>query len=396
MDKAAARAAAHAKAAVKTKPAMANAWFFPAAALYGLLIVPLSVGALLGLWPALPGLTSSLGHAHELLFGYALAVVAGYLLGPQPKHISVLLLAAWLAARLSFLLWPSSYWASACAALFAGGLAWQVLPRFIGKAKKWRNQSVAPIVGLLAMLSSLPAVSSTWLDAAVAVRSALLLLATLIFFMGGRIIAPSLAGAAQAQGWQLVERVQPKLEGLGLLGLGGALLLSLWPLAAPLAGALLMALAILVLVRWLRWKPWRFITRLDLCLLLLGYVWLVPGLALYGASLLWALPGANAALHALSIGALGTLTLTVMARTRLMQRFRDANAKPWVHLVALLPSLAALARVLPALYGTQQSFWLMAAGALWCTAFAGLLFLMWQLRDSQTPARGIDPRQNAH
>ena len=394
MERAVARAAAQARAAVKTRPAMANAWFFPAAALYALLIVPLSVGALLGLWPALPGLTSSLGHAHELLFGYALAVVAGYLLGPQPKRISALLLAAWLAARLSFLIWPGSLQAGACAALFAGGLAWQVLPRFVGKAKKWRNQSVAPIVAWLALLSSLPAMGTPALDGPTAMRSALLLLATLIFFMGGRILAPSLAGAAQSQGWQLLERVQPKLEGAGLIGLGAAVLLNLASATEPLAGGVLMALAALVLVRWLRWKPWRFVARLDLSLLLLGYFWLVPGLALYGAHLLWPLPGGHAALHGLGIGALGTLTFTVMARARLMQRYRDAQAQRWIYGLAVLPSLAAVARVLPALMGESSRFWLILAGVLWCLAFAGLVLLMGLVRGSQGPARAVDPRQD--
>ena len=64
---------------------MAHAWFFPAAALYATLLLPLSVAGLLGVLPMPPGLAQPLGHAHELLFGYALAVVAGYLLGPQPQ-----------------------------------------------------------------------------------------------------------------------------------------------------------------------------------------------------------------------------------------------------------------------------------------------------------------------
>ena len=36
--------------------------------------------------------------------------------------------------------------AFATAATFAGAVAWKVLPRFFGAAKKWRNQSVAPLL----------------------------------------------------------------------------------------------------------------------------------------------------------------------------------------------------------------------------------------------------------
>src|SRR5690606_38861221 len=135
----------------RPRPAMAHAWFFPAAALYATLLLPLSVAGLLGVLPMPPGLAQPLGHAHELLFGYALAVVAGYLLGPQPQPRCLALLGCWLAARLLYLAYPGSLLAGLAAALFAAGLAWQVLPRFLGAAKKWRNQSVAPMVGLLAL-----------------------------------------------------------------------------------------------------------------------------------------------------------------------------------------------------------------------------------------------------
>ena len=370
---------------------MAHAWFFPAAALYATLLLPLSVAGLLGVLPMPPGLAQPLGHAHELLFGYALAVVAGYLLGPQPQPRCLVLLGCWLAARLLFLAYPGSLLAGLAAALFAAGLAWQVLPRFLGAAKKWRNQSVAPMVGLLALLSSLPATGTGLLDGPAQTRSALLLLAGLLFFMGGRIIAPALAGHAQQQGWTLQHRVQPRLEGAGLLGLAAALLLGLQPLNQPLAGLALLLTSLLVLLRWLRWQPWRYRQRADLLILLLGYAWLVIGLALYGLHLLWPLPGGNAALHALSIGALGTLSLAVMARTRLLLCWRNANARPWIHAIALLPSLAALARLLAGLPGLPPALCLALAAGLWSLAFAGLLVLLWQLRDSQR----ADPRQSS-
>src|SRR3546814_8884250 len=56
-------------------------------ALYAALILPYSVLALLGLLPALPGLATSAGHAHEMLFGFALAVIAGYLLRSEERRV---------------------------------------------------------------------------------------------------------------------------------------------------------------------------------------------------------------------------------------------------------------------------------------------------------------------
>jgi len=377
----------------KARLPFANAWFFPAAALYAALILPYSVLALLGLLPALPGLATSAGHAHEMLFGFALAVIAGYLLGPQRLRFTLTLLGCWALARLSFLLWPGSWLALASAAIFATGLAWKVLPRFLGAAKKWRNQSVAPVVAGLSLLS---AIASGGFGAGydrLMLEEALLLLATLMFFMGGRIIAPAVAGYAQSRGWRLDARVQPHIEGAVLILLGLALLLNLlpWPLTRQLTGAVLVAAAVLTTIRLLRWQPWRC-ARPELLTLLLGYAWLAIGLLLLGlGTLLPALP-LNATLHALTVGALGSLTFAVMARTRLIYRFRDPAAQRWIQGVALLISLAALARVLPAVLSQPHPAWLLLAAGCWSLAFMALTLLLWRCRDAHSDS----PRGNAN
>ncbi|WP_374416849.1 NnrS family protein [Stutzerimonas kunmingensis] len=377
----------------KARLPFANAWFFPAAALYAALILPYSVLALLGLLPALPGLATSAGHAHEMLFGFALAVIAGYLLGPQRLRFTLTLLGCWALARLSFLLWPGSWLALICAAAFATGLAWKVLPRFLGAAKKWRNQSVAPVVAGLSLLS---AIASGGFGAGydrLMLEEALLLLATLMFFMGGRIIAPAIAGYAQSRGWRLDARVQPQIEGAVLILLGLALLLNLlpWPLIRHLTGAVLVAAAVLTTIRLLRWQPWRC-ARPELLTLLLGYAWLAIGLLLLGlGTLLPALP-LNATLHALTVGALGSLTFAVMARTRLIYRFRDPAAQRWIQGVALLISLAALARVLPAVLSQPHPAWLLLAAGCWSLAFMALTLLLWRCRDAHSDS----PRGNAN
>jgi len=367
----------------KARLPFANAWFFPAAALYAALILPYSVLALLGLLPALPGLATSAGHAHEMLFGFALAVIAGYLLGPQPLRFTLALLGCWALARLGFLLGPGSWLALASAGAFAAGLAWKVLPRFLGAAKKWRNQTVAPVVAGLGLLSAIASGGFAAGFDRLMLEEALLLVAILMFFMGGRIIAPAIAGYAQSRGWRLDARVQPAIEGAVLILLGLALLLNLlpWPLTQQLTGAVLVAAALLTAIRLLRWQPWRC-ARPDLLTLLLGYAWLAIGLLLLGlGTLLPALP-LNATLHTLTVGALGSLTFAVMARTRLLYRFRDPAAQPWIQPVALLISLAALARVLPGLLNQPQQDWLLLASGCWSLAFLALALLLWRCREA--------------
>lgn len=372
----------------KPRLPFASAWFFPAAALYAALLLPVSVLGLLGLIPTVPGLAPPIGHAQEMLFGFALAVVAGYLLGPQPPRFSLALFACWVAARTSALFWPGSWVAITTTLLFATGLAWKVLPRFVGAAKKWRNQCVAPAVAGLALLS----VAASWgpeLELArLLQQETLILLAMLMFFMGGRIIAPALAGLAKTQGRQLNSRTQPSLEGAALVLLALSLILSLmpWTLLQRVAGAILVACGMLAAMRLLRWQPWHCRARMDLVILLLGYAWLALGMLLLGLTALFpSLPKA-ALHHALTVGALGSLTFAVMTRMRLMQRFHHMQAKRWIHPLGLLISLAALARIVPTLAGWPQAGWLLLAACFWSIAFLALVVLLWQCRETSSSA----------
>lgn len=364
----------------KARRPFANAWFFPAAALYAAFVLPFSVFALLGYVPALPGLASAAGHAHEMLFGFALAVVAGYLLGPQPRTLTLALLACWGLARLGFLVWPGSWLSILASSAFAAGLAWKVAPRFLGAAKKWRNQTVAPLIIVLSLLSALASLTLARPLAFALLHEAVLLLAMLMFFMGGRILAPAIAGHALAQKRSQDARVQPRLEGAVLILLILALaanLLSPWLDSSRATGGLTLLAGMLAGIRLLRWRPWLCLERPDLLVLLLGYAWLALGLILSGLASSGWLP-LNATLHAITVGALGSLTFAVMARTRLIYRFRDANARPWIHPLVSLLSLAALARML----GASQPAWLVTAALCWSLAFLALSVLLWQARDA--------------
>lgn len=378
------------------RPPFANAFFFPAAALYGAVVVLWWVLGLTGLTSVPPGLATPTGHGHEMLFGYAFAVVAGYLLGPQPLKVTLPLLGSWLGARAAFLFWPGSWLAFGAAALFAGATAAEVVPRF-GRAKKWRNLTIVPVVAGFAVLA---ATASAWFGTSAqsdVLIAALVLLGVLMFFMGGRIIAPAIAGHVVRRGGVLDARVQPALEGAVLLALFAALaLLAVPDAAARIAGGLLIAGAgVLTGVRMLRWRPWRCLDRPDLMILLLGYGWLALGLLALG----WVLVrngSVQGALHALAVGALGTLTVAVMARTRLLYRFRDANRIPAAHGAALFMSAAAVARLgfASPWAGPWHGTLLLVSAGCWATALLVLLAVLAaaeRLPQAQVPSRTSNP-----
>ena len=215
--------------------------FFPLATVYAIFVLPASVFAMLGLTDALPALASATGHAHEMLFGFALAVVAGNQLGPVAMPRLALLAGLWVIARAAFLCAPQNIMAAAANIAFAALLAAQLAPRLLGTAKKWRNQAL-PLVLVAICISSVAFQLTRHAGFAGTEHTvpivAVLLLALLMLFMGGRIIAPTVAGQFYRQGGKLDARVQPRIEGGQIIAMAVAIAASLcanWPPFAMLA-----------------------------------------------------------------------------------------------------------------------------------------------------------------
>ena len=107
----------------------------------------------------------------------------------------------------------------------------------------------------------------------------------------------------------------------------------------------------------------------------LGYLWIPFGLALLAArQWLPALP-ASAAIHALTVGAIGTMTLAVMSRAVLGHTGRGLHAGPGLTAVYLLITTAAASRVLAAFWDGLYDFLLVAAAGAWSAAFLGFLMV---------------------
>lgn len=359
-----------------TGKVLVERFFFPAAACYGAVAVPLSVHSMYeGAWAA-PGLSSPLGHAHELLFGYALAVVAGFLINRMPSRHLVLLAMLWLGARISWLAAPGSIVSFVTNAGFALAVAAIAAPRFMKGAKKWRNRLTGPIV--IAICLTAVAFQAAGLPAPgwiryLALQQSVLLFALLMVFFGGRLIAPAAAGAIQAAGGMLEARVQPRLEGALLVLLILATLLAVMPQARPASGVLLMVAGLLTMVRLLRWRLWQCRARIDLLCLGTGYAWLAIGLFMIGAH--WSLDmgaGQRVATHAITVGALGTLTTTIMVRVRLLHAKRYLSVRWPFPALAGLMFLAALFRMI----GDGNPAAMKLAGAFWTLALLLVLGLL--------------------
>jgi len=355
---------------MKARLIAANAVFFPTAAAYAALALPASVLSMSGALETLPGLASPAGHAHEMLFGFALAVVAGNQLGPSNPIRLAVLLALWAAARAAFDLAPLSVAALLTNGMFAALLAALLAPRLLGAAKKLRNQAL-PFT-LLAICAA-DAVFHRAPRASLSV--ALLLFALLLLFMGGRIIAPAVAGQFYRQGGKLDARVQPRTEAGLIVTMALAVAASAYSptaVSASLAGAATAGAGLLAAVRLARWRLWALRGRPDLLCLAAGYGWLALGLLLYGAALA-AGQRQTTALHVITVGALGTLTLNVMAMTTALKARRDPARARLPLWGTLLVGGATVARALADVQGSHAQGLLLFAALCWSSAFALLL-----------------------
>lgn len=349
--------------------------FYLLAAWVALLSVPLWVLQFTGLLP-LALLRGSAWHAHEMVFGYALAVVIGFLFTagrnwsgqPTPTGRPLMALALlWLLARMLVL---SPYgWGSLLVNLAVPwGAAWG-LWRALRAGGNQRNYF---FVGLLLMMGvataalHLQALGLLTLGLGLGLPLALDVLMFMIAVMAGRVLPMFSNNGVPG----LSARRDPRLEKLSLgsllallaadaLGLGGRLLLAPLLLAAAAHG-----------LRLALWQPWGTLKNPLVWVLHIGYLWLPIHLLLRaGAELGWCAPGP--ATHALTVGLIGMVTLGMITRTALGHTGRPLRAGN-IELCAYLAMLmAALVRVFLPLLAPQllMPSVLISAG-LWSLAFA--------------------------
>lgn len=366
------------KVSGKASKIQARLWLFPLAALYAILLLPLSVLGILGQASFLPALLAQnlanpYFHGHELIFGFAFPIICGYLLGALEPGRLLALLGCWLLARIGFWVLAFHPLPAFCAAMAAALLCWHVIPAF-WRAKKWQNQSVAVITLVFGLMTALAASSQTifaWL-----LPNVLILLCTLMFFMGGRIITPLLSSYWLARGKRLGHNIQPEVESAGLMALGLGLALQASGFMPMLKGLVLLLAGGIILLRILRWSAWQY-RQLDIIWLFLGYLGLALGVGLLGLQEL--LPAARAfSTHSITLAAMGLLMVSIMARINIIKAFKDANALPATHLASGLMLLAAIARILAPLSADLYKTFIHTAMLGWCLGFATLLWILWR------------------
>ena len=301
-------------------------------------------------------------HAHEMLFGYAFAVIAGFLLTavrawtsrPTPSGAALAGIAVlWIAARVAAFhsLAVSSFIDLAFSLSVAFGIGQPIL------ASRNRNWY---FIALVLALGAASVAFQAYPQAALAAGLDVVLL--VIAIMGGRVIPSFTNNAVMGAGARRNQLVEYAALGAVLLLLALDLLqVPAWPVA--LAGAVLHA------IRLALWAPLATRGRPILWVLHLSYAWVVVHFLLRGLAGLDLVP-AGLATHALTVGVIGGLTLGMMTRTARGHTARPLKVGAWETAAYVLVHAAAVVRVLfplfaPGAYAASIAL----SGALWSAAF---------------------------
>jgi uncharacterized protein involved in response to NO len=317
-------------------------------------------------------------HVHEMLFGFAAATIAGFLLTAIPNWTGRLpvngmslaaLAALWLAGRCAILIstWIGGAVAAAIDSSFLFILA-LVAAREIVAGKNWRNLRVLILLTLLIASNVTFHVEVLMTGAAnFGIRLAIAAVILLIALIGGRIV-PSFTG-----NWIARENPGRRPAPFGRYDmatmLASALALLEWIVspAHAVTGALLLACGILQCVRLARWAGDRTTGERLVLVLHVAYLFLPLGFLLVGASVFFPSLPASAGIHAWTAGAVGLMTLAVMTRASLGHTGNALHAGTATEAVYAAVFLSAILRIVAALIGSQPL--LDGSGLLWIAGF---------------------------
>ena len=326
-------------------------------------------------------------HTHEMLYGFAVAAMAGFLLTAIPNWTGrfplqgaplVVLFLAWCAGRAAMIASdvigavPAALIDLSFLSLFLCACAREILA-----GRNWRN-----LPALIALLLLLIGNGLTHLEASGAMsadglgtRLGIGIFASLITIVGGRLIPSFTRNRLAKRGAPQTPAAAGALDGMTLVLV--PLALALWVLGVVgwLPGLLLVAAGVASAVRLTRWRGLAVRRDALIAALHIGYAWLSLGLALLGLSQISPAIPAAAALHALGAGAIGAMILAVMVRAILAHTGRAQVAgAATVTLYALLQS-AILLRVAAAFLPDAHLILVQASGAAWICSFATFAFV---------------------
>lgn len=376
--------------------------FFLGAALWAMFAMALWILMLSGLITLPTAFDPVSWHAHEFLFGYLGAVIAGFLLTAVPNWTGRLPIVGWPLAGLcaSWMLGRVAIIISAGIPQFLVGVAdllffvifAAAIAREIVSGRNWCNLPVLAILSVMLIANAIfhwEAAQGFYAAQGVGFRLGLGSAIMLIALIGGRIV-PSFT-----RNW-LAKRRSPVLPtppmqrfdliSLAVLGLALLLWVSL-PSSAATGVALLLA-GLLHLWRLMRWAGHRTGAEPLLLVLHIGYIFVPLGALVLGVEILWpglvALAGAE---HLWMAGGIGLMTLAVMTRATLGHTGNALTADRGTVAIYLLVIGSVIARFLAGVLPDASPVLYTVSGLAWIGAFGWFSLLYGRYLLTARPAQ---------
>ena len=353
--------------------------FFLLAGLFAVLSMLAWIVALSFDWPLAGDYGAVNWHAHEMLFGYGTAALAGFMLTAIPNWTGRLpvsgmpllgLVLTWLAGRVAMAAAGGIGVPAAIAIdmLFLPLLAF-VAGREIVSGKNWKNLKIlAGVAGLVLANAAFHAsvvTSGSGIDAS---RAGVGIYVVLVALVGGRIVPSFTRNWLARQGATRLPAPFGRFDMVAIAVLLVAMIS--WALlpAAPLTTVLAVLAAVVNAVRLWRWRGWTTLEEPLLVILHLAYACIPLGLvtvALAGGGIV----APASALHVLTVGVIGNMTLAMMTRASRGHTGRSLTASRWTTLAYFALLLATVLRPFAELVPAHYHLLLELAGGAWLLAF---------------------------
>jgi uncharacterized protein involved in response to NO len=358
--------------------------FYLLGALYAPILVVGASGAFGGMvdLPAI-GSTPALWHGHEMIFGFAMAIIIGTLLTALPSWAGTpelrgsalaLLAALWLIGRLA--LWsspilPKPLTAAADLLLLPAllTLLWPGVWRAPNRLFRW----LLPVLLALALANGIYHAGMLRGDLALArlgLRAGVYAV-VILFVLKGGVLTPIFTGnALRASGQGEQASFDMRLEAVAACGVALLALLDLAGAPAPWIGSAALACAIVHAVRTARWRGWRVARQPLLSVMHLSFFWLISAFGLKSVAEFTGLVPETAWLHVFTVGSLGLMMLGLMTRVVLRHTGRPLVVPGSLRLAYSILFAAVPIRLAADMPGPWAAWLALMAALLWAGAFS--------------------------
>lgn len=330
-------------------------------------------------------------HAHEMIYGFSMAIVAGFLLtavanwtgGAPARQIHLAgLCALWIMGRIvmGIDLGLPTWLIITLEVLFVPALA---ISLAIPLLRSWNKRNFV----FLTLLSVLCACDLWFLIGGdmSALYVALMMVLMMVSLIGGRIIPAFTVAALRRRGIQAFQTDQDKMDIAALASLVAVTLCLVFAKQTIILGVVAAASSIIHGIRMRHYHSIKSLQDPLLWILHAGYGWLVIGLALLALTG-FGLFETKAVIHALTAGCIGSMILGMICRVTLGHTGRVLHADPLTTLSFYAIQIAATMRVFgPMLSPDHTTQWIIYSALLWTLCFAAYLIVFTGMLFSPRP-----------